>query len=610
MKKTTTIPVRSEIAPNDQWNLALLFKSDKEWENALSNFKTLTAALNAHKKAFSNPETVTADNVQAALTDYFALYRAGDKLGSYASLKKTEDAGNPDNVKRAGTFMMAYTKASEQTSWFEPALITIPEKRLREWIDPSSPSGEKFADYKIYIEKLLYTKPFILSEKEERILALLGEAHNVQQNSFSILTNVDFDFGTITTSDGEKPLTQSTFAQFLRSPDREERKNAYKQFYSVFDAHKNTIATLYAGQVAQNVAKAQIYNMNSYREAALYPDKVPTAVYDNLITTIRKNLAPLHRFYELQKKALNVDELHLYDVHMPLVKDIEKDIPYEEGVNIITEALAPLGGEYTKTIHDGLLGGWVDRYENKGKRSGAFSSGCYDSVPYILVNYKSNVISSLFTLIHEGGHSMHSWYSRKHNPYPCAHYTIFEAEVASTFNEALLFRHLQKTTTDKKMMAYLLSTRISGILSTLYRQTMFAEFEMQTHALAESGTPLTIENLRSEYRTLLNVYFGNTTILEDESDLEGLRIPHFYRAFYVYKYATGISAALTLSERVLNGGEKEREDYFAFLKSGGSRYPTESLAVAGVDMTSPKPIETACTYFADLVTDLEKLLKE
>jgi oligoendopeptidase F len=306
--------------------------------------------------------------------------------------------------------------------------------------------------------------------------------------------------------------------------------------------------------------------------------------------------------------VLGVPELRHYDVYVPLVQSVKRTTPWEEAVDIISKALAPLGEEYVHTLRSGLLGRWADRYENKGKRSGAFSAGSYTGLPYILMNYKEDVIRDVFTLAHEGGHSMHSWYSSRNNPFMHYGYTIFEAEVASTFNEELLFRYLEQEAETKEMKTYLINKRIDDILATLYRQTMFAEYEQRIHSLEEAGEPLTVDRLRSEYRTLLEKYFGPAMVFEPESDMEGLRIPHFYRAFYVYKYATGISASLALAERVLSGGEKEREDYFTFLKSGGSRYPIEALQVAGVDMGSPEPIAQACQTFAQLVERLEQLL--
>jgi oligoendopeptidase F len=341
---------------------------------------------------------------------------------------------------------------------------------------------------------------------------------------------------------------------------------------------------------------------------ALFPDNVPQTVYDNLVSTVNANLAPLHRYYALRKRVLQLEELRHYDVYVPLTSQASLRTTWNEATDLIADALSPLGDEYVNTLCSGLRGRWADRYENKGKRSGAFSAGAYIGDPYILMNYKEDSIRDVFTMAHEGGHSMHSWYSAKSNPFMHYGYTIFEAEVASTFNEELLFRYLLAHAETRELKRYLVNKRADDILSTLYRQTMFAEFEKRTHELEESGVPLTAETLRAEYRLLLVKYFGPAMVFENESDLEGLRIPHFYRAFYVYKYATGISAALALADKVLAGGAREREDYFVFLKSGGSRFPIESLKAAGVDMSTPTPVEGACRAFGRIVEELEGLL--
>ena len=353
------------------------------------------------------------------------------------------------------------------------------------------------------------------------------------------------------------------------------------------------------------MARARGYD--SCLHSALYGNKVPESVYRNLIECIHKNLPALHEYYSLRKKALGLEELRHYDVYVPLVKSVETKTTYEESVEICRNALTPLGKEYTDRLCDGLLNGWADRYENTGKRSGAFSSGCYTGDPFILLNYNDSNIRDVFTMAHEGGHSMHSWYSVHNNPFMSYEYTIFEAEVASTFNEELVFDYLLENAKSDEMKKYLLAMRADDILATLYRQTMFAEFELKTHEFVENGTPLTAELLRKTYRELLELYFGPEMVFEDNSDMEGLRIPHFYSAFYVYKYATGISAALALAKRVKNGGEKERNDYFEFLKSGGSRYPIESLRVAGVDMESVEPVQAACDTFKEIVDKLKKL---
>jgi oligoendopeptidase F len=460
--------------------------------------------------------------------------------------------------------------------------------------------------------QILRWKPYILSEKEERVIALQSEANQVTGEVFSVLTNVDIDFGTLETDSGTLPLSQSTWSVFMENPDRTLRERAYKQFYSRFEGHKTTLAALYSGSVKKDVIRARIRGFKSAREAALFPDNVDTAVYDNLINTINSNLSALHRYYELRKRTLGLDTMRHWDVYAPMTNGasgIFKETSWNKAVEIISEALSPLGGEYVDTLRKGLLGRWADRYENKGKRSGAFSAGSYAGDPYILMNYKEDSIRDIFTLAHEGGHSMHSWYSARNNPFMHYRYTIFEAEVASTFNEELLYRHLRDTAPTKEIKLYIVQKRTDDILATLYRQTMFAEYEKRTHEIEESGSPLTADVLRAEYRSLLEKYFGRGMILEAESDLEGLRIPHFYNAFYVYKYSTGISASLALAERVLNGGAAERDDYFAFLKSGGSRFPIDSLRLAGVDMAESPPVKAACGVFEKLVTDLEALLQ-
>jgi oligoendopeptidase F len=503
----------------------------------------------------------------------------------------------------SGKFTIAASKIQADSAWEAPEIMAIPDSDMENFM-----SNPLLLDYRIYLKKLLRHKPYILSDKEERIIALHAEGEGVPDDTFSVLANVDMDFGLIETAEGKRPLSQSTWPIFMENPDRELRQRVYKTFYCHFDAHKNTLASLYAGQVKQNVINARIRGFSSARAAALFPDDVEEKVYDNLIGTVEKNLTPLHRYYSLRKKALKVEELRHYDVYVPLAAGAEKKTTWKEAVDLVSQALSPLGDEYTQTLKEGLLGRWADRYENKGKRAGAFSAGSYTGDPYILMNYKDDSIRDIFTIAHEGGHSMHSYYSAKNNPFMHYNYTIFEAEVASTFNEELLFRYMLNNADSAGLKRYLVNKRVDELLATLYRQTMFAEFESRTHRLEEEGTPLTVDVLRAEYRKLLSKYFGSEMVLEEESDLEGLRIPHFYRAFYVYKYSTGISAALALAGQVLSGGEKEREAYFGFLKSGGSRFPIESLKAAGVDMASPAPVEAACAAFSRLVDELDSII--
>lgn len=597
----STIPNRSEVPANDKWDLSTLYKSNDEWEKDLSLIPDLIKNFTDFKgKLSSSPETFLN-----ALKAYEALYKKLETVYCYASLYHTADESDSQAQDMEGRAMMAYSKAGAESSFFSPELMAISDEKINSWIERPD-----FADYKIFVQKELHEKPYVLSEKEERILSLSAEATQTASNTFSLLENVDLDFENVTVDGKEMPLTQSTFSLFIRNPDRAVRKDAYKKFYKSFVKHQNVIASLYAGNVNSDIFYARARGFNSSLEASLYSNKVDPGVYHNLIDTVHKNLPALHKYYSLRKKILNLDELRHYDVYVPLEKDAETKTSYEESVEICRNALAPLGKEYTDILCNGLLNGWVDRYENKGKRSGAFSSGAYTGYPYILLNYKDDAIRDVFTMAHEGGHSMHSYFSKTNNPFMCYDYTIFEAEVASTFNEELVFEYLLKNAKTKEMKAYLLAMRADDILATLHRQTMFAEFELKAHELVENGTPLNAQNLRQLYRDLLVLYFGPEMIFEEESDMEGLRIPHFYNSFYVYKYSTGISAALALAKRVTTGGQKEKEDYFKFLKSGGSRYPLESLKIAGVDMSSTKPIQDALDTFAQIVSDLEAQLKK
>ncbi len=595
----TKIRERNEVPKQDAWDLTSLYKTVDDWEQDIVNITEISKNLEQFKGTMVN----SSDKMLEALKKYSLLQEISEKTGSYAFLLTATDAGNSEYQDKQGRYMMAASSAEEKTSFLIPEIQSLEDKEFLTRV-----KKPEYTDFSVFLSKLYRLKPYILSEKEERLFALQIESNQTAKKAFSMLTNVDIDYGFVNTDKGKEPLSQTTWSVFMENSDRAIRKEAYTKFYSSFESHKNTIASLYSGSVNLDIYHARARGYNSSLESALYPDKVSAAVYDNLIQTVRNNLAPLHKYYELRQKVLKLDELRHYDVYVPLVQSVKKITPYNEAVELLREALSPLGEEYTNTLCTGLLSGWVDKYENKGKRSGAFSAGAYSGYPYILMNYKDDVLRDVFTLAHEGGHSMHSYYSAKSNPFMHYSYTIFEAEVASTFNEDLLFHHLFENTTDNDTKAYLLCNRASDILATLYRQTMFAEYEKRTHELVESGTPLSVDVLRSEYKKLLTAYFGPKMIFENESDLEGLRIPHFYNAFYVYKYATGISASLALSKRVREGSKSEREEYFKFLCSGGSRYPMESLKLAGVDMETEEPVLSAIRTFSNIVDKLEKIL--
>lgn len=595
------IPQRKDVPAKDKWNLSSIFKSDDEWEQALKEIPALSTKVAAYKGRLGESSATLLEALKALEAAELKL----ETVYHYASLQHEADEDDTTATDREGRAMIAYTNMQSELSFIDPEIQAIDESKLNSWIE-----APEFADYKIYIKKLLHFKQYILSEKEERILSLQGQSAQTAETAFNVLTNVDMNktFGTVMVDGEERQLTETTYGVFMHNQDRKVREEAYKKFYAKYEEHQNTIAALYAGNVNQDIFSMRARGYGSSLEQALYGNKVPTSVYHNLIDCIHKNLPTLHKYYKIRKRALGLDELRHYDVYVPLVKSVKTHTTYEEAVEIVRNALAPLGKEYTDRICDGLLNGWVDRYENVGKRSGAFSSGCYIGDPYILLNYNEDNIRDVFTVAHEGGHSMHSWYSVHNNPFMCYDYTIFEAEVASTFNEELVFEYLLENAKDDEMKKYLLAMRADDILATLHRQTMFAEFELKAHELVEGGTPLTPELLRKIYRELLEMYFGEEMVFESNSDMEGLRIPHFYSSFYVYKYATGISAALALAHKVKDGGDRDREDYFRFLKSGGSRYPIESLRIAGVDMEKTEPVQAACDEFAKIVDQLDKLL--
>lgn len=596
---SSQIPLRSELPPGDLWDLSSIYASDEEWEQAFSELQDLMPRIGTFRGTLGE----SAGRLRECLDFMNDLRRRQERLGAYAALRMSEDVGNSAAQGRYSRVVQLAGEIDAAASYISPEIQAVPQQTMERYLEEP-----QLEDFTIYLRKLLRWKPHVLSESEERLLALQTDANQTAFRSFSALTNVDMDFGTVRTEDGEVPLSQSSFGSLMQNRDRDVRASAYHQFYGVFKGHENTLASLLAGKVNLDIYKAKARNFPSAREAALFPDKVPTAVYDTLIDTVHRNLGTLHRYYTLRKRALQLDELRHYDVYVPLQADVQTRHSYEEAVELITAALQPLGSEYVDTLRNGLLGGWVDRYETRGKRSGAFSAGGYDTQPFILMNYKEDVLRDVFTLAHEGGHSMHSWYAKRSNPFQHYRYTIFEAEVASTFNEALLLNHLLEQNSGAKMRAYLLNKQIDDIVATLFRQTMFAEYERRTHEMVEQGSPLTVESLRGEYRSLLETYFGPEMVLETESDLEGLRIPHFYMGFYVYKYATGIAASLSLAQRVLAGEDGALDSYMAFLKSGGSRYPIESLRRAGVDMESAEPIQTALDLFARRVEELESML--
>ncbi len=597
--ETVRVPTRAEVPVSDTWDLTTLFETDASWDAAFT-------VWSAQVEKFADYRDRLGDS-PAVLLEYLKLEtefeRKGDKLATFAFLKETEDLANATYQGLKARYLGIAAKAGEASSFSRPELLALPPERLDELTnDPA------LAEYKLLLERMTRYRPHTLSDKEERLLALQLESAQTAREVFGQLTNTDMKFGTLTVGDRTIELSHATYASCLEKPDRELRKAAFHQYYAEFADHANTLAATFAGSVKQDVYNARVRNFATARDASLFPDQVPATVYDNLIAAVRANLPAVHKYYALRQRAMKLPELHFYDTYVPILTEFRRVTPWDDAVELVLESLEPLGANYTATLADGLRGRWCDRYENKGKRSGAFSSGCYDSDPFILMNYKSDVLDDVFTLTHEAGHSMHT-HSSKDQPYQYANYTIFVAEVASTFNEQLLTRTLRERATSDRERAYYLNKEIDSMRATIVRQTMFAEFEKIVHDLAEANEPLTLQSLRAEYRKLLEAYLGPGMTLDDEQSLECLRIPHFYGAFYVYKYATGLAAAIALSQRVLGGGSDELAAYLNFLKGGSSKDPLDLLRAAGVDLETPEPVNAALRHFGELVDELDGLLK-
>jgi len=594
------VPTRAEIPESDKWDLSHLFADVSKWQEDFRWVEQTYPRIKEWKGKLAG----ATKNLAECLEFEKELDLKLERLYHFASLQLAEDSSNNEYLARIGQIQNLFTKIGEAFAFVVPEIQAIDNESFAKFIvDPA------LADWRIKLRKIRRLKPHVLSEPEERILALGAVALNGYDDTFSQLTDVDMKFGILADETGrEKPLTQSSFSSFLVKRDPDLRKRAFEQFYTEFQDHQYTLASSLAYSVKADIFRARARNYSSSLEAALFPDDVPVSVYQGLTKSVRANLSPLFRYFELRRRVLKLKELHHYDTYVPMVAEIETRISFDQAVDHVIAALQPLGKEYVDVLKEGLRGRWCDRYETKGKRSGAFSSGSYGAPPYILMNYKDDVFADVYTLAHEAGHSMHTWFSQKSQKYQDYDYPIFLAEVASTFNEELLTHHLLEQTRDPKMRAYIINRQIDDIRGTLFRQTMFAEFEKVIHEIEESGAALTLDVFKSEYRKLLTGYFAENFVIDPQLDLECLRIPHFYGAFYVYKYATGISAAVALSEKVLRGEAAAVEAYLGFLKSGGSKFPLETLKAAGVDMTTPGPIESTLRLFERRLVELEELL--
>lgn len=582
------------------WNVEAMYEMASGCEKDLQNCLQLAEKFKEYKGSLDNgPKTLLA-----ALRDRDIVIRKLRKASEYAFLRKCEDNRVPEFQALADKAAMIGARVSEITSFFTPELAAIPEDKLRSWIE----AEPGLAVYAHFLDEIQRNRPHILSKEEEKLLAQLSEISGVMGDTFDMLSDADMKFGTIQDESGnEIEVTHGSYVGLLSGKDRRIRKEAYEHMYAQYEGHRNTVASLYIYSVKQDVAMARIRGFGSALESSVFSDNVSADVYNNLIDVVNAHLPALHRYVALRKKLLGLDDLAMYDIYVPILDEPETDISYEEAQSIIDEALVPLGEEYRGIVKQAFASRWADVYENEGKTSGAFSAGCYDSIPYILLNY-NNKLDDVFTVIHEMGHSMQSWYSN-HNQEPVnADYPIFTAEVASTVNESLLYRHLIDHADNDLRKAYLINQYLDGFKGTLFRQTQFAEFERDVHAMVEAGDMPTCESLCKLYGDLNAKYYGPDMNYDEHIAIEWARIPHFYGAFYVYKYATGYSAATAISKKILEEGQPAADNYIKFLRSGGCDYPLELLKLAGVDMSTPAPIEAAMQTFEELLDELERLI--
>lgn len=587
---------RSEMDPRYEWDLSTLYADDAAWEEAFAAIDPKLASLPAYAGKLHDPKELAN-----FLKEQTALELEIENLFSYASLRQSEDT-RADAAQ--SMFARVYSKVvafSASIAFADPEILSLPDETLDSFLkDP------QLADYRFYLEKLIRQKPHTLSTTEEQLLASLGEVFGAPRQIANSLQDADMVFDPVKDKDGnEHEVAGSSYIALQSSDDRVLRENAFRSFYKGYRQHINTFAASYSGAVKGAVAEASLRKFESSRAASLYHSNIPLSVYDNLVGSVHRHMPVMYRYLALRKRLLGLSDLHYYDVYAPLVSGSEKHYTYEEAQQMVLDAVAPLGENYQNIVRGAFRDRWIDVYPNKGKRGGAFSSGTYTSNPFILTNF-TGTLDSVSTIAHEMGHSLHSWHSHHNQPPQYAGYTLFVAEVASTVNENLLIEQLLAKTTDPKERLVLLNQYLENFKGTVYRQTMFAEFERDAHALAEKGQALNATALNGIYKNLIKEYFGPGLVWDDEVQYEWARIPHFYRPFYVYVYATGYSSAVALSEAILHEGEPAVKRYLEFLSMGGSKYPLDELRHAGVDLATPDPIDTALDKFASIVKDAEE----
>lgn len=596
-KETMT---RAEIQSDFKWNIEAMYPDEQDWEKDFLK----VIKLSEQYEIYSGKLAVSSKNLLDAFMAKDKIWQLLEKVYVYSRMRRDEDNRLDQYQTMNDRCSSLIAKASTAMSFFTPELLSIPVEKIADFIEK-----EKGLElYKFAIDNMLREQAHILSYEEENIISQYSEITGATNDIFTMLNNADIKFGTLLDEDGDEvELTHGKYIGFMESNNRSLRKKAFEMMYDAYFKQINTIATTYNYNTKTDVIISRIRKYPSSLDSALSGDNISPKVYENLIETVNKNLGLVYRYMNIRKKILKLDELHMYDIYVPLFNAPDQSLSFEDALLLMKNGMSLLGPEYLNRVNSGINDRWIDIYENQGKTSGAYSFGSYDSMPYILMNY-NNKYKDVFTLTHEMGHSIHSKFTRETQPFIYGGHSIFTAEVASTVNESLLLKHLLSTVTDKETKKYILTLYIEEFRSTLFRQTMFAEFEMLTHKAVENGESLTADWLCREYKKLVSKYFGPEVVLDKEIEYEWSRIPHFYNAFYVYKYATGFSAATAISEKIISGGVSERDAYIEFLKSGESDYPIELLKIAGIDMSTPQPIESAMKVFESLIDQLESLM--
>lgn len=595
------IKERREVPKEFQWNLERIFKTDEEFQKEIE-------AVRKQIDEFAKLEGHTTENAEMfyrSITAGNEIERRLNKLYTYASMKSDEDVANTENQAKKEQVVNLYNYASSKMYFQTPELLNT-EKEVIESFYQAEP---KLLEHKTNIEEVYRYKPHTLPKEEEKLLSNLSSAFGNDETTYGYLTDSDLDFGTIHDENGvEVPLTDTNFSIYIKSPKREVRKEAFERLYEVYKQFQNTITATFNGAIKQNVAMAHIKHYKTSFEAALFGDELDPIVYDTLVSSVRNHLDVLHDYYRLRKEVLNLKDLHLYDVYTNLVPDTDTKYPFETASRLVLDALKPLGDAYINDLKQAFTEGWIDIYPNKNKRGGAYSSGSYDTMPYVLLNYQDK-LDDVSTLAHELGHSMHSFYTRKNQPYQYGDYPIFVAEVASTVNELLLAKHMLKVSTNKNERLAILNQLLELFKGTIYRQVMFAEFEKYAYDLVEQDEVITPDKLCKKYYELNQDYFGSDVVVDKEIAYEWEKVPHFYYHFYVYKYATGISAACHIVEGILSGDEAKRDAYLKMLANGCRENPLNTLKIAGVDMTDKEVYESAIRMFADTIEEFRNELK-